>query len=118
MKETLQSGSSVLVYPEGTRNVQGTDLNPLQNGAFRLSAETGVPIVVLTLWSTSRVLSKDYLWRMRPVRVYCYIDGPVEPQGKHPSEIQEECKSIFLNNIQKAKNLISQRNRRCGLKNQ
>ncbi|MEO1262924.1 MAG: lysophospholipid acyltransferase family protein [Bacteroidota bacterium] len=48
MKKTLEDGYSVLVYPEGTTSSQPLT-QPFKKGAFRLSAELGVPIVPIAI---------------------------------------------------------------------
>ena len=49
MRQALQSGFSILLYPEGTRNRGDQPLTDFYDGAFRLAAETGFPMAVMTL---------------------------------------------------------------------
>lgn len=42
---TIQNGTSVMIYPEGSRSEDGV-LRPFRRGAFRLAKEAGVPIIV------------------------------------------------------------------------
>ncbi len=104
MKQTLMERSSVLIYPEGTRNKSGGDLGEFQNGAFRLALETGTPIIILTLWSTSQILLKDKFWQLRPGKVDCYVSGPVEPGNETISSLKAKCEKIVLHNIALSKN--------------
>ncbi len=45
MREKLQEGYSILLFPEGTTAPVGHELLPLRPGSFRLAAEMGIPIV-------------------------------------------------------------------------
>jgi 1-acyl-sn-glycerol-3-phosphate acyltransferase len=50
MRQALDRGFSILLYPEGTRNRGETPLTDFYDGAFRLAAETGYPLAVMTLF--------------------------------------------------------------------
>jgi 1-acyl-sn-glycerol-3-phosphate acyltransferase len=77
MRDELAAGSSLLVFPEGTRTLTG-HLGELQPGVFRIVQQLGAPIVPVTVTGMYRVMRKgSYL--IRPgydVTVYC--DEPIE----------------------------------------
>lgn len=56
MKAVLAEGMHMCIYPEGTRNKTDQPLGPFQDGAFRLSVETGKAIVPALLFNTRKVL--------------------------------------------------------------
>jgi 1-acyl-sn-glycerol-3-phosphate acyltransferase len=77
MREELASGSSLLVFPEGTRTLTGR-LGEFQPGLFRIVQQLGAPIVPVTVTGMYRVMRKGSLL-IRPghdVTVYC--DAPIE----------------------------------------
>jgi 1-acyl-sn-glycerol-3-phosphate acyltransferase len=80
MREEIERGHSLLVFPEGTRTLTG-HLGALQPGVFRIVHQLGVPIVPVTVTGMYRVMRKgSYL--IRPgydVTVYC--DAPIETKG-------------------------------------
>ena len=80
MREELAAGSSLLVFPEGTRTLTG-QLGELQPGLFRIVQQLGAPIVPVTVTGAYRVMHKgSYL--LRPgydITVYC--DEPIETAG-------------------------------------
>jgi len=68
---TLASGSSVMIFPEGTRSTDGR-MRAFKSGAFELAKRTRSPIVPIALDGTSRAL---------PKRGYLL-------QGKHPIHVR------------------------------
>jgi 1-acyl-sn-glycerol-3-phosphate acyltransferase len=51
MIDTLRQGTSLLVFPEGTRH-RGSGLLPFRPGAFRAAVEVGRPVIPITLAGT------------------------------------------------------------------
>ena len=60
MRSRLLEGSSVVVFPEGTRSADGS-LAPFREGAFRLAAELSVDVVPLVIEGTETALPKHSL---------------------------------------------------------
>ena len=60
MRDRLTRGSSVIVFPEGTRSADGS-IAPFRDGAFRLAVELGVDIVPLAVAGTENTLPKHSL---------------------------------------------------------
>ncbi|HMI90413.1 MAG TPA: lysophospholipid acyltransferase family protein, partial [Polyangiales bacterium] len=80
MRAELAAGNSLLVFPEGTRTLDG-HLGPLQPGLFRIVAQLGAPIVPVTVTGMYRVMRKGSPL-IRPghaVTVHC--DAPIETAG-------------------------------------
>lgn len=82
-KARLAEGSTMLFFPEGHRSRDGR-LQRFYSGAFRLSQETGVPIVPLCLSGTDALLPAGSL-RMAPAHVRMRALPPVPP-GRFPGE--------------------------------
>ncbi len=49
IRQTLERGHSVLLYPEGTTQHGGATL-PFRPGAFRVAAELGIPVVPIAIY--------------------------------------------------------------------
>jgi 1-acyl-sn-glycerol-3-phosphate acyltransferase len=62
--EQIRSGTSVVVYPEGTRG-EGYALRPFKKGPFVLAIAAGVPIVPTIVHGTIDVMPRQS-WRIRP----------------------------------------------------
>lgn len=77
-KALLQSGCTIIMYPEGTRSPDGA-LGRFRAGAFKLAMETGVPIVPLCMDGTGKVFPKGQRFgQIAPVRIS--LLQPVLPQ--------------------------------------
>lgn len=59
-EEDLKKGISIVIFPEGTMNYDEGRLKPFRNGAFKLSVETGVPIVPVIFYDNLRLLPHTY----------------------------------------------------------
>ncbi len=56
--DAVRNGSSLLVYPEGTRSRDG-QIAPFKMGAFVMAIETGVPIVPSTVTGSMDIMHRD-----------------------------------------------------------
>jgi 1-acyl-sn-glycerol-3-phosphate acyltransferase len=74
--ERIREGTSVVVFPEGTRSRTGV-LQPLKAGSFKLAVQAGVPIVPITIVGTCRILKKDSLL-FRPGPIDVFVDRQIE----------------------------------------
>jgi 1-acyl-sn-glycerol-3-phosphate acyltransferase len=85
--ERIREGTSVVVFPEGTRSKTGV-LQPYKAGSFRLAAAAGVPIVPIAIVGTCKVLRKDSLL-IRPGRVEMHIHPAVSTAGVDETHLDE-----------------------------
>ena len=75
----IRNGTSVLIFPEGTRSREG-NLLPFKTGGFTLAIDAGVPIIPLAIQGTRQVMAKgDKLIHFGKVRIR--LMPPVETAG-------------------------------------
>jgi 1-acyl-sn-glycerol-3-phosphate acyltransferase len=75
--QALQTGRSLVIFPEGTRSQSGR-LNPFKDGSFKLATRSGATIVPLTIDGSYRLLEGNR-GRIRPGTVRLHIHPPVLP---------------------------------------
>lgn len=75
----LERGMSVMLFPEGTRSLDGK-LLPFKAGAFKLALDAGVPILPLAITGTGEGMPKGGPW-VRPSRLTVRILDPVPTSG-------------------------------------
>ena len=56
-EQALRQGNSVMMFPEGTRSVDGR-LRPFKHGAFTLAQRTGAPLLPIVVQGTAQALPK------------------------------------------------------------
>ena len=75
--QRLRGGTSLLIYAEGTRSLDGK-LLPFKKGGFVLAIQAGVPIVPVTIQGSREILAKGSL-RIRPGTIHVEIGRPIDP---------------------------------------
>jgi 1-acyl-sn-glycerol-3-phosphate acyltransferase len=77
--EVLRAGIHMMIFVEGTRSRDGR-LLPFKKGPFYLAAETGVPIVPVTIAGTHELLPKGKALA-KPGRVTLTFHEPIDPRA-------------------------------------
>lgn len=77
--EVMQHGIHMTVYPEGTRSADGR-LLPLKKGPFHLAAETGFPIVPVTMLGTFEMMPKG-TYACKGGTATVVFHPPIDPKG-------------------------------------
>lgn len=81
-KDDLRRGIPIVVFPEGTMNKNPQGLLPFKSGAFRLAADTEVPVVPVAFPDHPRLLPRIYeiLYpHGGPGVSHVYIGKPLSP---------------------------------------
>lgn len=91
-RQKLVNGTSVVIFPEGTRSRTG-QLIPFKRGGFKLALELNLPILPVTVINTRRVLPPDSLDLM-PGRVQMIIHPPIDISGYEENNMPELMKEV------------------------
>ncbi len=89
MKDVLDMGLHMCIYPEGTRNKSDQPLKSFHDGAFRLAVVTGKQIIPALIFNSRRVNPPDksfFLWP-HPLEMHF-----LEPTAVSPSDTVESLK--------------------------
>lgn len=95
MRQVLQMGLHMCIYPEGTRNKTSEPLQKFHDGAFRLAAESGKRIIPALIFNTGKVLPRDKTFFAWPYKVEMHFLAPVAVAGKTTQELKEETFQIM-----------------------
>lgn len=97
----VRSGMSVLFFPEGTRSPDG-EVGAFKAGAFKLAAQTQVPVVPIAISGTRGLLVKGS-WRFRAGRqeVRVRVLAPLDPSGADES-VRDQARAAILSALPKA----------------
>lgn len=102
MKEVLNNGLHMCIYPEGTRNKTNEPLQRFHDGAFRLAVETGKEMIPAVIFGTKKVLPRKtfYFW---PHPVAMHFLPPVPVAGKTVEQLKDEVFGIMKTYIEKTR---------------
>jgi 1-acyl-sn-glycerol-3-phosphate acyltransferase len=101
--EAIRNGTSVMIFPEGTRSIDGTLLS-YKKGGFVMAVDAGVPIVPVVITGTHAIMPKGHLLiRRRLVRVH--IGRPIETSAfsrKTKDDLMDKVRTAMLEMIAEA----------------
>lgn len=86
-KQKLVNGTSVVIFPEGTRSITGQP-GTFKKGAFRLALDLKLPILPLTLMGTNHIMPTGTL-DIKPGKATLVIHKPIEIQNYNDDNIRE-----------------------------
>jgi 1-acyl-sn-glycerol-3-phosphate acyltransferase len=80
-------GKWVIMFPEGTRSVRGSQ-GVYKAGATRLAIANGVPVVPIAV-NSARCWPRKSFW-LKPGVITISIGKPISPEGRQPDEMMRE----------------------------
>ncbi len=78
--QKIRNGMNIVIFPEGTRSVDGT-LLPFKKGGFTLALRAMVPIVPIGIYGTSRLQPKGSFIPKEKGIIYIHIGEPIILEG-------------------------------------
>jgi 1-acyl-sn-glycerol-3-phosphate acyltransferase len=78
--DRVKSGTSVVIFPEGTRSPDGV-LQDFKKGGFILAIQSQQPIVPISLSGSHRILPKRGRWIIEPGVIRMTIEKPIPTAG-------------------------------------
>ncbi len=89
----IRKGTSVLIFPEGTRSDTGK-LLPFKRGGFMLAAKSGVPIVPVAVSGTNVVMRRGG-FSVRPASVRVRFGRPIATDGAEDKYLRNRTKEAI-----------------------
>ena len=70
----LKNGEKICIFPEGTRNKTGVELQPFRHGAAAIAIKAKVPIVPMMLYKKPKYFRVAHVLRGEPIELTEYYD--------------------------------------------
>ena len=96
--EKIKKGTSVLIFPEGTRSPDHR-LGEFKKGGFVLAIKSGVPIVPISITGTQSMMPKGKYSFKRPELIEIKIREPIYVQGysmERKEELIEKARTAII----------------------
>jgi 1-acyl-sn-glycerol-3-phosphate acyltransferase len=94
LKEILDMGISVLIFPEGTQNRTGDPLQPFYDGAFRIAIETQEPILPIAVVGAGKLMPPGKI-SIKPGKVKVVVGDEVPTDGLTLSDVKGLRDKVF-----------------------
>jgi 1-acyl-sn-glycerol-3-phosphate acyltransferase len=91
--DRIASGTSVVIFPEGTRTVDGS-LLPFKRGAFMLAGKAGVPIVPFTINGSREINPRNKL-ELYPGTIRVSFSAPIATDGVPEAELMAQVREAI-----------------------
>ena len=99
-EKVLKSGSSIMIFPEGTRSTDGK-IGRFKRGAFILSEIADVPVIPIALFNVDKAMKKNSLWLNKATDMRAKIFPPVNPKDfSSTKEMSAAVKNIIANQLE------------------
>ena len=98
-KKRLRNGMSIVVFPEGTRTLDGK-MSAFKKGAFKLAMDFKLPIVPLTIDGSLNILPRTSIVNIKYGKIILTIHKPIYP-SKGAEDMDRVMKETY-NAIQSA----------------
>ena len=86
-ERTLRSGSSIMIFPEGTRSPDG-NVGRFKRGAFILSEIADVPVIPIALHNVDKAVRKKSLWLNKSTDMRAKVFAPVYPKDYKNTKVR------------------------------
>jgi 1-acyl-sn-glycerol-3-phosphate acyltransferase len=97
----METGISVVIFPEGTREGHDHEVLPLKRGGFVLAVETGAPIVPLAVRGSRAILPRDD-WRIHGGEIDVVVGAPIATAGADVDALAARVRAFFVEHMDAA----------------
>jgi 1-acyl-sn-glycerol-3-phosphate acyltransferase len=87
-KKVIESGRSLVMFPEATISKIVPELSDFKDGPFRLAIEKQVPILPITFIGNYKLIPDQGVFEIRPGKVIQYVHTPVETKGLELKDVE------------------------------
>jgi 1-acyl-sn-glycerol-3-phosphate acyltransferase len=97
MKETLQMGLHMCIYPEGTRNKTAEPLKQFYDGAFKLAESSQAPILPCLIFNTSKALPTTKTFYFLPHKLHMHFLPAIPINNQSSSVLKQQTFEVMHN---------------------
>lgn len=97
MKEVLQNGMHMCLYPEGTRNRTDEPIKPFFDGAFKLAIVSKKDIIPCVLIGTKKAMPIHKKFYLLPTRLQMHFLPVVSSAGQKTKDLKENVYEMMSN---------------------
>jgi 1-acyl-sn-glycerol-3-phosphate acyltransferase len=108
MRQTIQMGVHLCLYPEGTRNKSDKHLQDFQDGAFVVAIREQVPIMPAVIFNTGKILPHNKVFFAWPSAIPFHFLAPISTKGLSLRDLPE-----LKEHVWQIMNDYYQQNRQC-----
>ena len=100
----LESGSSIMIFPEGTRSLDG-ELGDFRHGAFTIALRHGVAIVPILIDGTLDALPKHGLTLHDAADITIEVLAPIAVEGfRDVEELRDHVRNVMRHELDRIRN--------------
>ena len=98
-EKKLQSGRSLVIFPEGSRSWDGKMI-PFKRGAFMLAAEFRLPVVPITIDGSFKAMPR-FTYNINPTTITLTIHPPIMPgeNGFNTKKLMAQCREAIESSL-------------------
>jgi 1-acyl-sn-glycerol-3-phosphate acyltransferase len=96
MKDVLQQGMHMCLYPEGTRNRTDKPLKEFYDGAFKLAIDTQKEIIPCIIVGTKKAMPIHKAFYLRPTKLKIIYLPPVSPANMDVKSLNKKVYDLML----------------------
>ncbi|MBP5198810.1 MAG: 1-acyl-sn-glycerol-3-phosphate acyltransferase [Lachnospiraceae bacterium] len=86
--DLIKNGTSVCIFPEGTRSRVPDEFLPFKEGSFKVATKSGAPIVPMTIVNSSSIF-EDHIPFLKKSKVILEYGKPIYPEELEKEELKK-----------------------------
>jgi 1-acyl-sn-glycerol-3-phosphate acyltransferase len=99
LKEILNLGINILIFPEGTQNRSKEILQPFKDGAFRIALDTQKTLLPMVVLGAGKLMPPGTI-RLRPGRIKIVVGNEIQlAPGESTADLKQRTNDIMLQMI-------------------
>jgi 1-acyl-sn-glycerol-3-phosphate acyltransferase len=99
-EKILKDGSSIMIFPEGTRSSDG-NVGRFKRGAFILAEKANVSVIPIALFNMDKAVKKKSLWLNKATDMKAKAFAPINPKDfNNTKEMSAAVREIISNQME------------------